>query len=63
MTLAKLTDKQKEECCRWLDSKQIDNGWASRRYGVTKQHISTMYSEWSRKNNERNMLTGPASCE
>ena len=60
MTLAKLTDKQKEECCRWLDSKQIDQGWAALRYGVTKQHISTMYSEWNRKNNERNMLTKAA---
>ena len=47
MTLAKLTDKQKEECCRLLASGQLEIPWASRRYGVSTQTVRDWYSDWN----------------
>ena len=56
MTITKLTDKQKAQCCAWLDSKQIEQDWAARRYGVTPQHISTMYADYNAKKKQKNSL-------
>lgn len=55
MALPKLTQAQRDECCRLLENGQIEDvDWAARKFGVKRRTVYDWVVDWKKKNETNN---------